>query len=593
MKNIIRNIRFAIILIALFSGCTTSRWIPSGELKQDPTQIRVLETSSKLVLTGNPTPNEPIIYLNIINDRLIEAPLQYESIRVIQRYRPRWGILASGTITAAGLIYLSEISSVSSTLTTSHKNIMRIAAAALITGAVFQLKPVGDPIPTGESIQLGRAEVRQYRDTTQLSLNPVRVRINAAYNGEALVTGLEKVVTGSLGLNIVEELGIRSLIPVQDDYIDIQFVTEHDVIDHQVKISAVMNQYVRILQSGTPLRSSPSTQFPNVITNAAASSLLPLSQTTETGWYRVMLGATPAFVRSNEGELVWRTGSGSGSDMILSTTGSTFGTVDVERNIPEIGIIDSSSAAIIITFEGYPTGIRSLSNSSRSGNLVYEYVVSSLGIPAKNTARLQFDASSTNISQQISSEINQIRANIPESELNRLFVYLNGASGIHSIFGEPTPHILFPHSNEDASRYLTYADFFEQIMSLAPKSITMVLDTDFSNRDLELNNQIVRNIVRDQFSNAIFSIPNYLVVLASDVDQFAGNYQSNDLRTDRVHGILSYYFMQGIQQGIATSSELQNYLQRNMTFTSRRLHNRAQDPIIWSRNSFRLLPPQI
>lgn len=593
MKNIIRNIRFAIILIALFSGCTTSRWIPSGELKQDPTQIRVLETSSKLVLTGNPTPNEPIIYLNIINDRLIEAPLQYESIRVIQRYRPRWGILASGTITAAGLIYLSEISSVSSTLTTSHKNIMRIAAAALITGAVFQLKPVGDPIPTGESIQLGRAEVRQYRDTTQLSLNPVRVRINAAYNGEALVTGLEKVVTGSLGLNIVEELGIRSLIPVQDDYIDIQFVTEHDVIDHQVKISAVMNQYVRILQSGTPLRSSPSTQFPNVITNAAASSLLPLSQTTETGWYRVMLGATPAFVRSNEGELVWRTGSGSGSDMILSTTGSTFGTVDVERNIPEIGIIDSSSAAIIITFEGYPTGIRSLSNSSRSGNLVYEYVVSSLGIPAKNTARLQFDASSTNISQQISSEINQIRANIPESELNRLFVYLNGASGIHSIFGEPTPHILFPHSNEDASRYLTYADFFEQIMSLAPKSITMVLDTDFSNRDLELNNQIVRNIVRDQFSNTIFSIPNYLVVLASDVDQFAGNYQSNDLRTDRVHGILSYYFMQGIQQGIATSSELQNYLQRNMTFTSRRLHNRAQDPIIWSRNSFRLLPPQI
>lgn len=593
MKNIIRNIRFAIILIALFSGCTTSRWIPSGELKQDPTQIRVLETSSKLVLTGNPTPNEPIIYLNIINDRLIEAPLQYESIRVIQRYRPRWGILASGTITAAGLIYLSEISSVSSTLTTSHKNIMRIAAAALITGAVFQLKPVGDPIPTGESIQLGRAEVRQYRDTTQLSLNPVRVRINAAYNGEALVTGLEKVVTGSLGLNIVEELGIRSLIPVQDDYIDIQFVTEHDVIDHQVKISAVMNQYVRILQSGTPLRSSPSTQFPNVITNAAASSLLPLSQTTDTGWYRVMLGATPAFVRSNEGELVWRTGSGSGSDMILSTTGSTFGTVDVERNIPEIGIIDSSSAAIIITFEGYPTGIRSLSNSSRSGNLVYEYVVSSLGIPAKNTARLQFDASSTNISQQISSEINQIRANIPESELNRLFVYLNGASGIHSIFGEPTPHILFPHSNEDASRYLTYADFFEQIMSLAPKSITMVLDTDFSNRDLELNNQIVRNIVRDQFSNTIFSIPNYLVVLASDVDQFAGNYQSNDLRTDRVHGILSYYFMQGIQQGIATSSELQNYLQRNMTFTSRRLHNRAQDPIIWSRNSFRLLPPQI
>lgn len=591
MSNIIRHICFAIFIVATLTSCTTSRWIPSGELREDLSQIRVIESASRLVLDGNPTPSEPVLELKVINDRLIEAPLQYESIRVIQRYRPRWGILVSGTVTAAGLIYLSELSPISSSLTTSHKNIIRIAAAALVTGSVFQLKPVGEPIPTGESIQLGRADVRQYRDTTQLSMNTVRVRINAAYNGEALVTGLEKVVTGSTSLNLVEELGIRTILPVQDDYIDIQFVTEYDIIDYQVKVSAVMNQYVRIIHSGTPLRSSPSTQFPNVITNAAASSLLPLSQSTETGWYRVMLGATPAYVRSDAGDLVWRTGTGSGSDMILSTSGASFGTVDVERNIPVLGVSDTTSVAVIITIDGYESGIRSLSNATRSGNLVYEYVVSSLGIPDQNIVRFQLDGSPGRKLSELDDQLNRIMSQFSGSSISRLFVYMNVASGIHAEYGEPIPHIILPYTDDDTASYILYSELLNLLLGLSPRSITMVMDTDFSNRNLEFNNQIVRNVIRDTFGESIFTIPNYLVVLASDVDQLAGNYQSTDLRTDRVHGILSYYFMQAVQQGIGSSNELQTYLQRNMTFTSRRLHNRAQDPIIWSRNSFSLLPP--
>lgn len=576
--------------LATITSCTTSRWIPSGELREDTSQIRVLESTSRLVIYGNPTPGEPILELRVINERLIEAPLQYESIRVIQRYRPRWGILVSGTLSAVGLIYLSEVSPVSSSLTTSHKNIIRIAAAALVTGSIFQLKPVGDPIPTGESVQLGRADMRQYRDTTQLSMNTVRVRINAAYNGEALVTGLEKVVTGSISLNLVEELGIRSITPVQDDFIDIQFVTEYDIIDHQVQISSIMNQFVRIIHSGTPLRSSPSAQFPNVITNAAASSLLPLLQSTETGWYRVMLGATPAYVRSDAGELVWRTGTGSGSDMILSTSGATFGTVDVERNIPDIGIRDTTSVAVIITMDGYESGIRSLANATRSGNLVYEYAVSSLGIPDQNIVRFQLNGTMGRNFSELAEQLNRFMSQNSGSETTRLFVYMNVASGIHTTYGEPIPHIILPGATNDSERYILYSELLELLLGIYPRSITMVMDTDFSNRDLVLNNQIVRNVVRDTFNRTIFTIPNYFVVLASDVDQFAGSYQSNDLRTDRVHGILSYYFMQAIQQGIGSSNELQTYLQRNMTFTSRRLHNRAQDPIIWNRNSFSLLP---
>src|SRR5690606_7567387 len=68
------------------------------------------------------------------------------------------------------------------------------------------------------------------------------------------------------------------------------------------------------------------------------------------------------------------------------------------------------------------------------------------------------------------------------------------------------------------------------------------------------------------------------VIFAGSLDQTAGNYQSADLRTDRVHGILTYYFTRALQSGITDIPGIYQYLQRNMTFTSRRLHNRAQDP---------------
>lgn len=570
-----------IVAVILLSGCTTSRWVANSEPKLDFSNSIQLDSDPRIAITKYPSQTEPIIELKVIDYRLLDVPLVYESSRVIQRYRPRTGFLIAGLAAASGTIFLAEKLDAESSA--RQRNILRLTAGGILLGSVLNLKPVGEPIQTGETRVYGHASRSQYLDTTRVYTQNVLVRMNAAIDGTSLVSGREFVVNQSQQINLVEELSISNRQFENDQILNIQLVTENEVLDVEIPISSFMSQYICVNQRNTVVRSQPDLSDSNIITSVAPNSYLPFIELLPNGWYRTVIGASTAYVQESSGSLVWRVGSSINADFLVSTSGAQRGSVDIERNIPETDQLNQNAIALIITQESFNSSFRSVSNTHRSGDLVSEYFSKSLGILDQNIVRLR--------SSYFPESINEILADsgaggMYQFENKDLLIYYAGAGSVVIDETDVQFHLL----STDTTRYIKLADLFHKLSTLSARSITLILDTDFSNNNTDLGNSVISDALNRQINSFLSSKQQSAIFLAADVSQIASNYQSVDLRTDRIHGIFTYYFLQSLQNGMIQLPQIRDNLLRNVTFTSRRLHNRGQDPIIRFNSNYSLTP---
>jgi hypothetical protein len=572
---------YAIILLLLMTGCTTSRWVANSEPKLDFSSSRELDSNPRISVASIPTPSQPVLEISVVNERLLEVPLVYESSRVIQRYIPRTGFLIAGILASAGTLYLSE--KVDSESSNGQKNLFRITAGGILIGSALNMKPDGDPIRTGESRIYGQSSRTQFVDSTQTYRLPVLVRMNAALDGVALLSGREFNIRQNVKINLLEELNLSNRQLEHDASIAIQLVTEHEIIDLEVPVSSLMNRFIYVTQRNTVVRTQPEVNSSNIITTIAPNSYLPFIEQTENGWFRTILGASTAYIPETAGKLVWRVGSGFNSDLIVSTSGVQPGSVDIERNVPEIDSRNPNSIAIIITQESYSQHIRSVKNAHRGGDLVNEYVTKSLGIPDQNVIRLRssyFPESIRDILTDTGS------SGMYQFENKDLFFYYSGAGARTVIKNQ----VQFELISTDENRSISLTELFGLLSGLPVRNTTVILDTDFSNVKSDSVYFANQDVLLQKIDSYLNAKQNSAVFLATDLNQIASNYQSQDLRTDRIHGVFTYYFLQSIQNGLVQLPQIRDNLLRNVTFTSRRLHNRGQDPIIRFNSNYSLIP---
>ncbi|HAC14356.1 MAG TPA: hypothetical protein DCE78_00195 [Bacteroidetes bacterium] len=585
------NIFISISILVLLTACTSSKWVSSNELVLDIESAQTLESFPILKVTTNPTPNNPILEISVYNNRLIQSPMRYESQRVIQKYRPRYGFMAAGILGSAALFYIASTDKISErTRSKTQQNILRLTGVGALLGGALQLKPVGPPIYTGEKKIFGETDLIITRDSSELFSDPIVVRMNAAFNGSSLVSGIERAVTSTYTFNLIDELRLRSIIPDSLSYFDIQLVTNYQVLDLKVPVDAVMNKFVRINGNSVALRSSPSELLPNVITTVAEASFLPWVESLQNGWYKVMLGATPAYVNTSSSELVWRVSNGSSSDFIVTTPAGNYGSVDVETNIPVTDIQNQKAIGIIFTNENYGIDIKSLSNAHRSGKLVQDYLINALGYQESRVLSLAYQGGDNKFYNDldINQELNLLNGLKVDSDTD-IFFYFNGISKLQLNNNIPESYLIA--SSQDSNNEIHLDTLVTSIKRLNPASFTLILDTDYSNTTLFNISQANVPFLQSQLQEMLNGFERSSIFLASNVDQIAGNYVSRDLRTDRVHGILTYYFTQAIKDSNTQIDQIREYLRRNVAFTSRRLHDRTQDPIILYNESYNLLRP--
>lgn len=584
-----RIIQILILSISI-AGCTTSRWVNLEDPAPDLAAGRVVDSYPVVTVKSMPTPDNPILSLSVVEHRVLQVPLKFRSERMIQRYRPRVGLLALGVITSAGLVYLSTTDVLTDKeLTDTQKNILRISALGILTASALHMQPVGDPIATGEVRLVGDAGSEQRTDSVvaRSSSEPLMIRLDAAHSGNSLASNREFRLTGSTDINLIDELNLRQYQPDSDEDVHIRITSEHDILEIKIPMEALFSKYALVRTSTTALRSAPSASLSSVITTVAASSLLPWTNSTDTGWHRVLLGLTPTYVSKDDVDIVWRSPFGGSANLVVGTGAGSYGTLDIERNIPETGIRNNRSMAIIISNEYTDETIQSVKNGHRTARMVADYLKNSLGYNDERIVTLIDFSTYEEFYELLDVNLNhRTIAGRSISGNTDIFLYVIGAGSLVGIEDEFVPVILPVHGSQNEA--VSIPEFIGQFTEMPIASINAVFELDFRNMP-----ENPRVISRNQFISSVRSrlsdTINYNLIFSSEPVQQSGNYHSADLRTDRVHGILTYYFIRAIQDGATNTGDINELIRRNVSFTSRRLHNRAQDPVFINNNEFNLL----
>jgi hypothetical protein len=583
--------RFILLLMIsawLGWGCTSSRWIIDEEPVPDYTEAQLLQSKQSVIVTGLPNPDRPILTLESRTIESFESPMRLQARRVVQQYRPRYVLLVAGLAATGGLIYLANSESFfDSDLTRSQKNSLYGLSGLVITGTAFNLKPYREPRFTGEQRFLSTVSRITYSDTTSISQNPIDLIIDAWHEEQELISHLQVQLSGSLNLNVISELGLRSYSPENPGLIRMRITSESEVKEITFPLQDVLKRYVRIASRNTPLRSSPIDNTDNIITTVAEASLLPLVETVD-GWHRVLLGITNTYVRANEGAVIWRPSISDESSMVVTTTGMSYGSVDVERDLRITTKKNHKAIAILIGNQDYRNPDKRNLHAHRSIRLMRDYLVESLGYDRNRV--IMIEDFRTDINTEKLFNINTVTStirNLSYTADTDLFVYYTGAGGIVDFRNSRVPGLL-PIDGLPGEG-IPISVIFSNFSDINVGSLQFFFDTDFRDISSDGIQGGMRVNLLEPSEILLRRNPNSWVLFAADPSQTAGIYVSPDRRIDRIHGIATYYFARAIQDGNTEIDMILRYMNRNMTFSSRRLHNRAQDPLFFGNRTINLL----
>lgn len=98
-------------------------------------------------------------------------------------------------------------------------------------------------------------------------------------------------------------------------------------------------------------------------------------------------------------------------------------------------------------------------------------------------------------------------------------------------------------------------------------------------QNLNLSRSENRQVFDNHFSILTDSNPNAAVITGSNIDQPSALYLSAS-GEDKKHHIFPYFFARALQQRITGLPAIYQYLERNVPYTSRRLHDQSQDPML-------------
>ena len=571
-----------LIAVFLLASCTTSRWIIQDEPANDLSQVQEVESAPILYLKRMPTPEAPVLVFEF-KDRIVsDYPQKVEQRRFLQAYRPRYGFMLFGLGLSAGLVYIANSSVVSGEIASGQRNGINAAAAVLATASVFNLKPSGDPIYTGQARLMNTVGTGTRIDTLDRpgSAPIIEARISARYKGDIILNGLiKRGLSQEIAIDMVAELPFRAFETTDPGMVDLEIQTSSGSFAYAVPVESFLKRYARIGRRNTPIRSTPVVSSTNVVTTVAEASLLPWVATDE-GWHEVRLGLTTVFVKADDATLVWMPASGA-TGMVVSTD-LRFGEIDVERTIPTRARIQPDAAAVIIANQTYENGTYSNRFALRSAELMKSYMHLTLGVPM-DRIRVITDVKSVQNATWSRFQRNNIWSELTlNPETSRLFVYVAGKGATRA------GRAVFLPTDAPDGELVDVGAFLEYVGTLSAKSTHVLFESDFSTT---LDGTLLQPNGLGDLSRYLLSRRKGWVWFAADAHQVSGAYATADKRTDRIHGLLTYFFCKALQEDYSGTSDIRAIVDRNLTFTSRRLHNRAQDSMVFGDTQIPLVDP--
>ncbi|MEP1150483.1 MAG: hypothetical protein ABJH08_02040 [Balneola sp.] len=562
-----------LVISILVVGCSSTTWIVENEKVVDRGDYKLLDSRLFLEKVGETSPELPVIQFRLKSANTFEYPQRIQTDRYIQKYKPRWGYVALG-VAASSLAGYSALQF--SDPDKKGQQIALLGASASLAGISFlNMKPVGNPQPTGETRLLRKTGNFVDTDTLNATVNePYTAFYSISYKGQSLIENSEiNIAESSFSINFLEELNPDTFEGNESESIELNLTYNDSLYNYQIPIKSIFDPFVVVNSSVTALRNQSEINPNNVLTDLAQGSQLELVER-QGEWIKVLYGISENWVAENDVDIIWRPAQFSRQLSVIAIPNVPFGSVDVEREIPHLTEDNRSRWGFIIANQSYSGEYQEKSYAHRDGTLIEKYMNTSLGIVPAQTIKFQ-DVSSY---QTAKNGFNRLVSRINNRSVE-LVVYLNGYAEIDP---QTDKVFLIGTGNDSSASRIDLNSLFDGFANLPVTELSIIADIDFRSNSDKLNTlDVLAATVTNQ-------VPNSTIVFASNTNQRSYIYAEPN-GVQKRHTIFSYFLADAIKKGNTNWLDIKNYLERNVSFTSRSIFNAAQDIRFFGSDSLNLI----
>lgn len=575
-----------IFCLAAISGCTTSAWIVKEEPVPDPESERILAEEHKFLPVDTPTPRNPVISLDLVKERELQYNLHLASERYIQEYRPRYGYLALGLVGMGAGLYVAN-SSVFDADKLSDRNqaMLNVTAVGIGAASFLSMKPVGEQRPADEQRLLQKTDTHTRKDTIKADLTKEAEAWLTIVRGEdSLVSGKHIPITdNNITIHLGRQSGLQQLS--EDDTTAVKARIQYKDFEYEqsFQVTDFMQKFVEVTTDEVPLRTDPANLSDNIIRHVASDSRFLLLNDIDDQWYHVHRSGGSAYIRKEHTREIWHTADMDNmEDLIVQPDQSVFGDIEIERNLPANHRNNPDGIALVIINGNYHDPVRNLPNAARTAELVTLYLNRVLGYYSDNI-RVFEDMTGNEMTYLLEeSDSLMIGDRYLSMDESDLFVYYYG----HSITDEDGRLSLLPvdyKPGEANERVIPLEKLVKTLTNLRSRQLVTVLDTDWStNTVYGHSSSSGGRSPRTELTEFSAVLPNDLsdtaFFWAAQSGQHSEAYIGTNGRPGYPYDIFTWYFFKALQEGAHTTGAILQELQRNVPFTSRRLHDRPQEP---------------
>lgn len=568
MSRIIFNLSFLIIL--LFGlACTNTKWIVTNEEEIDRTEYKLLDSKFYIEKVGEISPQNPILNFSLKSANTYEYTQRVKTERYIQTYRPRLGFTMFGIAGASLTAYAALSDNLLSSPTTSQKTALLSTSGVLVGISMLNMKETGEPTPTGETKLLRKSGVTIVVDTLGASSSvPQFLQYSIKYNGKYLFEDdLIEFSNNSAQINLLRVLNPDDFPQIDTAKILIESRFNGEESEYEIPLSNIFETFVVIKSPVTALRNSPIVNPNNVLTDLAEGSQLKVVEK-DLYWIKVLYGVSENWVSAQDVITIWRPTTFSRQLSVVAIPNVPFGAVDVEINIPKIIDKTSTNWAFILANKDYETIYPDRVYADRDAQLMEEYLKQSLGVPIENVIKLTDATSESEVLNFVGALKTRIGNLNDESSIT---VYLSG----YAELDENSNSVLFLGTKNENSEFqkINLNTVLQEIARIRTKSISIIADLDFpaSTNGSQLNQ--LGNVLTNSDSRT-------RIIFSSKPGQRSQLYSSANGEKNR-HSIFTYFFAKGLKTGNSDWQSMLFYLNRNVTFTARSIHDTPQEIVFF------------
>lgn len=586
--NLVKKILYVFLLLLMFSGCTNSRWIILDEPEVDYSDRQQTDSRPVVLAMNSPSVTDPVLKLESAEINEVEYGLKLVSERHIQTYRPRYVLMALGLGASAMTIYLANSPDVINyDVSTEQRNIMTASGVVIGAASAFALRPYGDPRPTSEKVYLNTVGTSIGSDTTRISVDQ-QVKARLVYENQIVAEADElQFENGELLLDLHNDFPEYHIVALEPSELTLEVEYEQQWFDFTIPVKEVLAPYVAITRNNAAVRTEPNQNMARVITNLEIDSSLPLQEIPDDTWFLTRHNLSDAYVLQEDAEIQWRAAGEESAALESGIAG--YGEIDVEQQLP-VRRQRPERVGVIVNFGNYTGTVQNIQNNERTARLVRDYMTQSMGIPQSNI--LQLTDMTYSEWQDFSSDVtsDELGAMHIKPDTTELIVYYLG----HGLSASGNQLYLLPSDFGSTGSRISMTDFLDTFGQLQTASQLYLFETDFTEVSVTGQQSGMSSgrsaAIREVSQSFLQNRNNTALFFATNTNQQAGIFASPDGRVNNIHGFFTYYFLQALKNQHENTGSVFRYIQRNVTFTSRRYHDRPQDPQFFGDTSLVILP---